>query len=276
MLACNKNAQTYKKILSVLSEKEPNFKPKHITVDFEQAAIKAIREVFAETLIHGCFFHYGQNIWKHIQQVGLQSKYAEDPDFAMHFRLILALPFVPIEDVEAAFDEIISSDFFKENEESAFNTHIQTFLNYFESTYIGKFDRRGKRKPGMFPVELWDIFNLIIEGNRLSFTQIGSDIMKHSIHSGLPRTNNSVEGWHNALRLFIGHSHPNIFKFIDSIQAEQDLQEVRMAQISASQDPNPRKKKYIDLDQRLKKIVEQYDKTKKVEYLTKIAHNLVF
>lgn len=163
------------------------------------------------------FFHYGLNIWKHIQQVSLQPKYAEDPDFAMHFHLILALRFVPIEDTEAAFDEIISSDFFKENEESVYNTPTQTFLNYFESTYIGKFDRRGKRKPGMFPKELWGIFNFIMEGNKFSFTLIGSDIMKHSIRLGLPRTNHSVEGWHNALRLFIGHSHPNIFKFIDSI-----------------------------------------------------------
>lgn len=154
------------------------------------------------------------------------------------------------------FDAIASSDFFMENEDNEYNTAIQTLLNYVESTYVGRFDRRGKRQPAMFPIALWNCYDLTMEG--------------------LPQSNNSVEGWHNAFHTFIGHSHPNIYKFIESIRNEQNLQEMRMAQISASQDPEPRRKKYVKLDQRLKKIDENYDRDDIFGYLRAIAHNVIF
>lgn len=92
----------------------------------------------------------------------------------------------------------------------------------------------------------------------------------------MPRTNNSVEGWHNALKTFIGQSHPNIFKFIAAIQKEQDLQEMNMAQMSASQDPEPQRKKYKTLNVRIKNIVEDYNCENKTSYMKRIAHNVIF
>lgn len=78
------------------------------------------------------------------------------------------------------------------------------------------------------------------------------------------------------MQTFIGHSHPTIFKFIDAIIKEQSLQEFKIAQISASQDPEPRKKKYALYDTRLRKIVENYDRKNLSDYITSIAHNVVF
>lgn len=164
IVACDKKTETYEEIFNELLKLKPEFKPKHITIDFEQAAIKALNNCFPESSIHGCYFHFSQNLWKHVQQVGLKTKYSEDPDFALNIRLILSLPFIPIEDIEAAFQEIANSDFFMENEASEYNDSIQNFLNYVESTYIGRFDRRGIRKPGMFPIELWNVYNLTLEG----------------------------------------------------------------------------------------------------------------
>lgn len=96
------------------------------------------------------------------------------------------------------------------------------------------------------------------------------------VFTDLPRTNNSVEGWHNALRSFIGHSHPNIFKFIDNIKSEQSLQEMKISQISASQEAPPSKKKYTLLDERIKKIALKYERNKVEEYMRSIAHNIQF
>lgn len=164
MLACEKTASIYGEIFRILVELKPSLKPEHITIDFEQAVIKAIRKCFTEARIHGCNFHFSQNIWKHIQQVGLQTKYADDADFALSIRMILALAFVPIPDIEKAFTIVTSCDIFVENEEYEHNAAIQTFLNYVETTYIGRFDRAGKRRSGLFPKELWNVYDITLQG----------------------------------------------------------------------------------------------------------------
>ena len=46
-----------------------------ITVDFEKAAINSIKNNFPHVSICGCFFHFGQCLWRKIQTVGLQSWY---------------------------------------------------------------------------------------------------------------------------------------------------------------------------------------------------------
>lgn len=90
----------------------------------------------------------------------------------------------------------------------------------------------------------------------------------------MPRTNNNVEGWHNALRVFIGQNHPNIYKFIANIRDEQGIQEMRMAQTSSQQLPPV--KKYRKYEEKMLKIVQEYDRENVVEYLTRIAHNVAF
>ena len=39
----------------------------------------------------------------------------------------------------------------------------------------------------------------------------------------LPRTNNAVDGFHSALRLSITSHHPNLWKFLSAIAAEEAL-----------------------------------------------------
>lgn len=146
--------------------------------------------------------------------------------------------------------------FFTENEELDHNDAVQNLINYFEATYIGRTDRAGIRRPPMFPKELWNVYDITLQG--------------------LPRTNNHIEGWHNALRKFVGQSHPNIFKFIDSLRSEQNIQELKMAQISASQEPEARRSKYVKLEKRILRIVQNYRSENQSEYLQSIAHNVVF
>ena len=46
--------------------------PDGFLVNFETAAINAIRNVLPQTDTSGCFFHLSSNLWKHIQRAGLQ------------------------------------------------------------------------------------------------------------------------------------------------------------------------------------------------------------
>ena len=80
--------------------------PDGFLVDFETAAINAIRNVLLQTNISGCFFHLLSNLWKHIQRAGLQERYMNDPEFGLQLRMIAALAFVPPQDVVNSFDEL--------------------------------------------------------------------------------------------------------------------------------------------------------------------------
>ena len=80
--------------------------PDGFLVDFETAAINAIRNVLLQTNISGCFFHLLSNLWKHIQRAGLQERYMNDPEFGLQLRMVAALAFVPPQDVVNSFDEL--------------------------------------------------------------------------------------------------------------------------------------------------------------------------
>ena len=59
---------------------------------------------------------------------------------------------------------------------------------YFEDTWIGRPCRRGRRGNAMFPPSVCSVYELVV-----------------SEHS---RTNNSLEGWHRAMQMSLGHIHP--------------------------------------------------------------------
>ena len=58
-----------------------------------------------------------------------------------------ALAFVPPSDVVATFDMLEGSEFFKNNE-----SKIEDYVEYFASTWIGSFDRRGQRKRPLYDI----------------------------------------------------------------------------------------------------------------------------
>lgn len=71
-----------------------------IITDFEVAAINAINEVYSFAMHSTRFFHFCQNIYRKIQNVGLSTKYSNDADFNLLARHIPAMPFLPIDMVQ--------------------------------------------------------------------------------------------------------------------------------------------------------------------------------
>lgn len=61
----NKQEATYKTILQKVKDLHPPVNPSRVVVDFELAAINALKSVFPAAEVSGCFFHLSQNIFKH-------------------------------------------------------------------------------------------------------------------------------------------------------------------------------------------------------------------
>ncbi|CAF1689814.1 unnamed protein product, partial [Adineta ricciae] len=133
---------------------------------------------------------------------GLQNKYQEDKSLHLNIKKLIALGFVPIVDVVKAF-ELVSDDFTDDDSDE--------FIQYFEKTWIGERKRRGtgRTKP-QFSIQLWNVHDRVI--------------------SNLPRSNNSIEGWHNAFAQRVSIAYPTIFKLTEKIRVEQSKCEIDIAQ----------------------------------------------
>ena len=106
----------------------PNACPTHLIVDFEKAAINAFERHYPHTQVKGCFFHLTQSFWRKIQELGLKTKYQNDPSFALQTRMIPALAFATPTDIPDLFHQL-----FVQLPSDAYDLAL-----YFESTYIGR------------------------------------------------------------------------------------------------------------------------------------------
>ena len=224
--------------------------PNTILCDFELAAINSASATFPNADLSGCFFHLCSNIWKKIQSLGLQVQYNNDQEFALHLRMIPALAFIPPNDVVDAFERL--TDLIR----NQYGDATDGVLDYFEDTYIGRFRRNAARATPNFPIQMWNMF--------------------HRTHEELPRTNNHIEGWHRKFQSICMCYHPTFWKFINLLKKEQTLNRVDMVQAEAGHPPPAQRRRYVDCNQRIIAIVDDYPNRDNMRYLRGIAHNLGF
>ncbi|XP_042212508.1 uncharacterized protein LOC121875325 [Homarus americanus] len=126
-------------------------------------------------------------------------------------------------------------------------------IDYFEDTYIGRQCRHYRRTP-RFPVSMWNVYDRVDED--------------------LPRTNNSLEGWHNHMQANITSFHPNIWKFLEVLKMEQALTSIAINQMIAEDPAPPKRKRYQDSTATIATIVEDFENHHVLDFLRGVAHNL--
>ena len=73
-------------------------------------------------------------MWRQVQNKGMATKYREDEYFRLNVKKLIALSFVPIDDVTTAFD-LVAEQFDDDDDDD--------LIDYFEKTWIGERKRRG-------------------------------------------------------------------------------------------------------------------------------------
>ncbi|KAF0760074.1 MULE domain-containing protein [Aphis craccivora] len=104
--------------------------PTSVTMDIEHVLINAFKIVFPRAKQQGYFFHFSKSIWRQIQNVGLVENYINNSNFALHIRILAALAYVPPDNVINAYEEIVETQFYVENEHL-----LMPFLDYFEDNW---------------------------------------------------------------------------------------------------------------------------------------------
>ncbi|CAM4850658.1 unnamed protein product, partial [Rotaria magnacalcarata] len=261
-LLIGKSTNDYNLFFEKVLEQD-NFQPDSIMIDFETGTIKSVKEMLPNVLHKGCLFHFGQAVWRQVQNKGMATKYREDESFRLNVKKLIALAFVPVGDVIKAFD--IVAELFDDDD-------ADDLLDYFEKTWIGERKRRGiflnwcefllsfhiklgvGRKDPQFAHQLWNVYDRII--------------------AGVPRSNNAVEGWHNAFASRVSINHPTIIKLTEKIRREQSKFEIDIAKILQGHEVKTRKLMYKKLDERIERLVSAYDSSQLGQYLSNVAANI--
>jgi hypothetical protein len=212
--------------------------------DFELAAIRAFQNTFPTASVTGCMFHFGQCVWRKLQSEGFSERYRDEPNFALVVKRLLALAFIPADDVIEVFETLTADPAYQE---------IEVICDYMEDNFIGR-QRRGRRGQPRFAIRLWNQYLRVIDN--------------------LPRSNNALEGWHNAFNNVIGFAHPSVTKLARKLQQEQHSTQLHRRQLELGTTTGKKKKEYVRINEALHTMVVHYNNRDPVTYLGDIARVL--
>ena len=210
----NKSREMYNRLFTELKALRPNMMPRTIMIDFERATLQAATDAFPTATVNGCFYHLRQNILRKIQTEGLQVAYQSNRDVEEQARMIAAIAFAPLAEIETAFEAL----------QDVALDELEPIFNYFEDTYIGRLRRRGGRCDPMFPHIMWS--------------------MHERVEEDLPRTNNQVEGWHRKMNTAMGACNPTIWRFLDVLIKEQGLTDLKLNQAQGGHEAPQQRRVY--------------------------------
>ena len=143
-------------------------------------------------------------LFSSLHELSLKTNYEQYPVFAHNVNQIFALAFLDLNDVSQGFDDLYN----------ALAQVLHPLLDYFEDTYVGRRHLQGRSRP-IFEIDFWNMH------------QRTTDL--------LIRTNNSVEGWHRRLSSITQYEQPNLWKFIECLQNEEDFIHCQLIKINSGE-----------------------------------------
>ena len=93
---------------------------------------------------------------------------------------------------------------------------------------------------------------------------------------GIPRSNNAVEGFHNALKSSVTNSNPNLWRLLGALVKEEHLSQTKMTHLRRGDQPK-RKKRYQVISEKLATLVSNCAcdrQTDKLAFLKSVSYNL--
>ena len=195
----------FRHLINIYRERNLDLQFDAIHVDLESSVHVAIRAVFQDTQIKACCFHLTQAWYRQIQKVGLTADYKDkDSETGRWLKMFFALPALQAHEVENCFTEVLIAQ--APTEEAA-----EKFADYILDNYITANSK--------FPPHIWA--NAGMGGS----------------------TTNACESFHRYFGDHFTRHSPNIFLFLEGLNAEQERTRLKIRSHS-----NPIKRK----DQRQK------------------------
>lgn len=156
VLLPGKSEAIYTEVLAILKAEARARKltlcPETMMTEFETAAMNAYEFHFPCVRLVGCFFHFGQALYKRLKNdCKLGKEYLTDSDLQIWFKSVLALALVPPEQVENAYAWLLNSDVINKYEKE-----LKSFNDYFVSNWI---------ESPAWPIAMWNQYSNTIRTN---------------------------------------------------------------------------------------------------------------
>ena len=135
----DKSAETYRQLFRCLRD-ENGWMPISITVDFEASCYVALRNIFPDAEIKGCYFHFKQCLWRKVQELGLATLYQHDEDIHIHIGMCAALSLIPVNRIDDGWISI--------QETTPLLAQLRRFYDYFVDQWLDS---------TMFNREMWNV-----------------------------------------------------------------------------------------------------------------------
>lgn len=191
ILMTGKTQESYTRVFQYIEDNVCQLEPTSFMSDYERGMRNAIRMVYPNCTVYGCWFHYCQAIRKRSSQIPRFNGFLKgNTDARKLFHKFLALPLVRLDLIPATFNRL------KQLAEAAiFGAAFKEFVKYFERYWMR--------------IETPDSFCVFLK---------------------VSRTNNLVESHNSQLRRQIG-SKGNFFKFVEKLQADENAKSLEMSQV---------------------------------------------
>ncbi|CAF1154928.1 unnamed protein product [Rotaria sordida] len=226
----------FRSLVGYAAEKKIVLNPKSILIDFEQVVVNTINDVFPQTSVKACHFHFAKNVWKRIKTCHL-TKLSKQENIRRQIANIISLPMVPQDEINHCMERII-------DELLTINTKFDKLTDYIVNNYID--DAR-------FPFDMWNHFDSL--GQR-------------------PRTNNHLEGYHRQLNARV-RTNPDLWTWINEIRSSEESVMCRVEQEQAQKrSTRSRKARYARDDEKLKLAKTKYMQDKDFDAYQKVLRAL--
>ena len=159
--------------------------------------------------------------------------------------MLSSLAFVPKHDVTDCFN-ILMLDF---------PQFAKAVAEYFEETYIGRRLPDQTRRIPPYPIRFWNMYTRVLNQTA--------------------RTNNSVEGWHNAFQSGLSSPHPSFTRLLRHFQRQQAIQDVNVVKWENG-NIHTQSISTKERNERLLNLALDYDNRETLIYLKGIANNFTF
>lgn len=242
----NKDEDTFRRLFQCITDLWPDLNPLSCSLGLEQTGLEAVRSFFSNCTIMCSLYHLKKEIKLKLREEHLLDFYNTDPKFALTTRMIVALAYVPINDLETALDALIAE----------VSVELIPIVNWFKDKYMGRYFIQQNKPTAVFAPENWSVFEK---------TLLNQDY-KH----------NYVEATHRRLQAELElEKTPTLWKVIDGIRAVQKDCDNKFEQFVCGKQGSEECDKHVYADKRILEIVLSYGNRTIIEYLRDISNNFI-
>ena len=178
----------------------------------------------------------------------MKSRYESQPEFRKRVHLFGSLAFVPQNQVIDAFEalQLELSEFLDADQD------LEDYVAHFEQSFIGRLNRDMTRREPKYSIQEWSQYQNVMNRQQ--------------------RTNNRIEGWHAGMSHLAASSHPNVFTFCDILKRDMSRSIVKIHEQQNGQAPQPQRRTYRELSERIRSILETFDDENIIVLLQRVSN----